>query len=211
MQVEYLIMIVWLYTIELYLLFCRNIDNYDPYEYQKWYNGDNDVDEPLNCYTNCTNPTTPIELSCIACDDIPQMSHISIFWQIPQFVIIGISEIFASITSLEFFYSQAPSKMRSVSQASNLFTNALGSWLTIPLTLLVNINPDHQWITSNIDEGELQSYYFLLAGLMLFALFVFTWLSWGYEYIAEDELKKLDAEPNATTSLLSDSSPNEEE
>jgi POT family proton-dependent oligopeptide transporter len=55
----------------------------------------------------------------------------SILWQIPLFILIGVSEIFASITSLEFFYSQAPADMRSVSQASNLFTNAMGSWLTM--------------------------------------------------------------------------------
>ncbi len=162
------------------------------------------MDEPLNCSTNCTNPKVPLPLSCISCDDIPQMSSISIFWQVPQFVIIGISEIFASITSLEFFYSQAPSKMRSVSQASNLFTNALGSWLTIPLTLLVNINPNHMWITSNIDEGELDLYYFLLAGLMFVALIVFTWLSWGYEYISEEELAKLDVDTSVTSRLLND-------
>jgi dipeptide/tripeptide permease len=82
------------------------------------------------------------------------MSGLSIFWQIPGFILIGISEIFASITSLEFFYSQAPSNMRSVSQSFNLFTNALGSWLTIPLTLAVNADPNNEWVASNVDEGK---------------------------------------------------------
>jgi dipeptide/tripeptide permease len=55
-----------------------------------------------------------------------------------QFSLVGASEILAAITSLEFFYSQAPISMRSVSQSLNLFTNALGSFLVIPVLLLVN-------------------------------------------------------------------------
>ncbi len=157
----------------------RNIDDYDPYQYQKWYAGTED-DEPANCSQSCPADANGIlQLDCIDCDDIPQMSNLSIFWQIPQFVLIGVSEIFASITSLEFFYSQAPSKMRSVSQASNLFTNALGSWLTIPLTLAVNADPNNPWISSNVDEGQLQSYFYLLAGLMVFAMIVF----YSYMYL----------------------------
>lgn len=183
---------------------CRNIDDYNPNLYAQWYNGD-DVDKPAYCHQICAAVGGVLSPACVSCDDIPQMSNVSIFWQIPQFVLIGISEIFASITSLEFFYSQAPSRMRSVSQASNLFTNALGSWLTIPLTLLVNINPNHPWITSNIDEGNLQAYFYLLAGLMGLAMILFSYLSNGYEYADPDVLAALDAPPStdAHANLLS--------
>jgi len=173
---------------------CRNIDDYNPYQYQDWYAGQ-DVDKPAHCSQLCSTideATGLLSLTCISCDDIPQMSNLSIFWQVPQFILIGISEIFASITSLEFFYSQAPSRMRSVSQASNLFTNALGSWLTIPLTILVNSNPNHQWITSNVDQGNLQAYFYLLAGLMSCAMVVFSYLSAGYEYADPMVLAALD-------------------
>lgn len=186
---------------------CRNLDDYNPYQYQQWYAGD-DVDKPADCSQTCSDidpVTNLLSLNCIDCDDIPQKSHLSIFWQVPQFILIGISEIFASITSLEFFYSQAPSRMRSVSQASNLFTNALGSWLTIPLTLLVNSNPKHQWITSNIDQGNLQAYFYLLAGLMTLAMVVFSYLSNGYEYADPVVLAALDGPADvsdASASLL---------
>eukprot|EP01034_Spumella_vulgaris_P024018 gene24018-30306_t len=171
---------------------CRNIDNYNPYKYQEWYAGTND-DKPANCWEICPGDSVAkaIPIACIACDFIPQMSHLSIFWQIPQFVVIGISEIFSSITSLEFFYSQAPHSMRSVSQALNLFTNALGSWLTIPLTLLVNSDTSNEWITSDVNEGHLDYYFYLLAGLMFAGLLVFVYLSWSFVYIAPGELEKL--------------------
>jgi dipeptide/tripeptide permease len=81
---------------------CQNIYDYDPYEYQKYYN-DNSLDQPLYCnkksdcdffYTLST--TTYLNTTCIHCNDIPQMSSLSVFWQIPQFSLIGVSEILAS-------------------------------------------------------------------------------------------------------------------
>ena len=172
---------------------CRNIDNYSPYEYQSWAAGSTSS-QPSNCHQTCTDIdpiTNLLLLTCISCDIIPQMSAMSILWQVPQFVLIGLSEIFAAITSLEFFYSQAPSSMRSVSQASNLFTNALGSWLTIPLTLLVNINHNDPWVTSNVNEGHLDYYFYLLAALMFMALTAFYFISRDFKYVSHETLEAL--------------------
>lgn len=189
---------------------CRNIDDYDPYRYQKWEAGDEDV-EPMYCEKTCSDRDANgyLSLDCIDCDDIPQYSNLTIFWQVPQFILIGVSEIFTSITALEFFYSQAPTRMRSVSQASNLLTNALGSWLTIPLTLLVNADANHPWIASNVDEGELGYYFYLLAGLMALSLILFSHLSAGYVYADPEVLAALD-EPQGDDSsapLLSSTAP----
>ena len=97
-------------------------------------------------------------------DLLPQKSTVSIFWQIPQFVLVGLSEILASITSYEFFFSQAPMEMRSVTQAGNMITNALGSWSTIPLVLAVNTGSS-PWIPADINQGHLAYFFFLLAAL----------------------------------------------
>lgn len=57
--------------------------------------------------------------------------------QVPQFLLIGASEILSSATSLEFYYEEAPPTMRGVSAGLNLLTTALGSWITVPLLKLV--------------------------------------------------------------------------
>src|SRR5205085_2253477 len=64
----------------------------------------------------------------------------SVFYQVPQFVLIGISEILASVTALEFFYSQAPDNLRSVLAALNLLTVGLGQWLMAAMIAIVNAN-----------------------------------------------------------------------
>jgi peptide/histidine transporter 3/4 len=60
-------------------------------------------------------------------DNAPPMVELSIFWQIPQFILVGASEVFASVTALELFYTQSPESMRSVCQALNLVTTAFGT------------------------------------------------------------------------------------
>jgi hypothetical protein len=122
------------------------------------------------------------------------MSNLSVFWQIPQFILIGISEILASITSLEFFYSQSPTAMRSVMQSFNLLTFALGSFILIPLIYLVNSNPNNEWITQNLNDGHLSYYFLVLAALMIVDLLWFAWLGKNYEYKKTVELQVEEAD-----------------
>jgi solute carrier family 15 (peptide/histidine transporter), member 3/4 len=162
---------------------CQSIDDYNPYNYQGWLAGTVD-DQPLYCHQTCSVylPNGLLDLDCISCDDIPQMSNISVLAQIPQFVLIGISEILASITSLEFFYSQAPLSMRSVSQAFNLVTTSIGSLLIVPLVYLVNSDPNNEWLPVNLDDGHVTYYFMVLAGIMILDMIYFYYISLTYEY-----------------------------
>ncbi|OMJ19036.1 putative peptide transporter ptr2 [Smittium culicis] len=62
-------------------------------------------------------------------------NDISIWWQIPAFISISVSEIHSSITGLEFAFSQSPSELKSTLTAVYLFTNAGGSLLGLILAI----------------------------------------------------------------------------
>jgi len=169
---------------------CQNIDDYNPYQFQSYQARLAGVSSaPAYCSQTCdelyyspVDQSYLLNITCISCADIPQMSSISVFYQTPQFVLVGISEILASITSLEFFYSQAPVTMRSAVQSLNLLTTSLGSLIIVPIVYLVNINPASPWLPSNLDNGQVMFYFFVLAGIMLLDMFYFYYIGTTYEY-----------------------------
>ncbi|KAF8394944.1 hypothetical protein HHK36_018883 [Tetracentron sinense] len=68
----------------------------------------------------------------------------SIFWQVPQYFLIGCAEVFTFIGQLEFFYDQAPDAMRSMSSALSLTTVALGNYLsTLLVTIVTKVTTRH--------------------------------------------------------------------
>ncbi|XP_043695857.1 protein NRT1/ PTR FAMILY 8.3-like isoform X2 [Telopea speciosissima] len=109
----------------------------------------------------------------------------SILWQIPQYFLVGAAEIFTFIGQLEFFYDQSPDAMRSLCSALSLLTTALGNYLSsFILTIVTTIttkggNPG--WIPNNLNEGHLDYYFWLLAGLSFLNLVVYVFCARRYK------------------------------
>lgn len=69
-----------------------------------------------------------------SCDSV---SPLNVWIQTPEYVLIGISEIFTSITGLEYAFNKAPPNMRSLVTSMWLFTNAFSAAIGqafVPLT-----------------------------------------------------------------------------
>lgn len=110
----------------------------------------------------------------------------SIFWQVPQYFLIGCAEVFTFIGQLEFFYDQAPDAMRSLCSALSLTTVALGNYLsTLLVTIVTKIttkNGKLGWIPDNLNRGHLDYFYWLLAILSLLNFLVYLWIAKWYTY-----------------------------
>ncbi|RCK67235.1 Peptide transporter PTR2 [Candida viswanathii] len=64
--------------------------------------------------------------------DVPNRIHIAI--QVPVYVLVALSEIFASITGLEYAYSKSPSSMKSFTTSIFLLTYAGGALIGMALS-----------------------------------------------------------------------------
>ncbi|PON63696.1 Proton-dependent oligopeptide transporter [Trema orientale] len=110
----------------------------------------------------------------------------SIFWQIPQYFLIGCAEVFTFIGQLEFFYDQAPDAMRSLCSALSLTTIALGNYLsTLLVTIVTNVttrNGKLGWIPDNLNRGHLDYFYWVLSVLSLINFLVYLWIAKWYTY-----------------------------
>ncbi|XP_037949776.1 solute carrier family 15 member 1 [Teleopsis dalmanni] len=98
---------------------------------------------------------------------------INIVWQVPQFLMIMMGELFLSIPGLQFAFTQAPTSMKSVVTAAWFLNNAFGNLIVIIIT--------------KIDIFDSQSNeYFFYAVIMLVSIIIFTLLA--YDYILQEQL-----------------------
>lgn len=112
-------------------------------------------------------------------------SSLSILWQIPQYFFVGAAEAFTFVGLLEFFYEQAPDAMRSLCSAFYLLATAFGSYLSALILTVVNYVTTRGggpgWIPDNLNEGRLDLFFLLIAGMSFLNFLVFTWCGINYK------------------------------
>ncbi|GMI95144.1 NRT1/ PTR family 6.2 [Hibiscus trionum] len=104
---------------------------------------------------------------------------ISVFFLIPQFFLVGAGEAFIYTGQLDFFITQSPKGMKTMSTGLFLTTLSLGFFVS---SLLVSVvkrvsggsNGGQGWLADNINHGRLDCFYGLLAvlGIINFALYL---------------------------------------
>ncbi|KAJ0624878.1 putative proton-dependent oligopeptide transporter family, PTR2 family proton/oligopeptide symporter [Helianthus annuus] len=95
----------------------------------------------------------------------------SAMWLVPQFVLLGLTEAFNAIGQLEFYYSELPNSMSSLAMVMFMVSMAVASLVASLLTNIVDSVTGQgggvSWLSSDIDEGHVDYYYWLLSFLTL--------------------------------------------
>ncbi|PYI20127.1 PTR2-domain-containing protein [Aspergillus japonicus CBS 114.51] len=107
-------------------------------------------------------------------------NHVHIAIQTPAYVFIGVSEIFASVSGLEYAYTKAPPSMKSFVQSMYLLTNAFGSAIAEALTPAA-FDPAIMWMFVGLACAS------FIAGIIF-------WMVYHHLNDQEDEMNALDAE-----------------
>jgi len=128
-------------------------------------------------------PINEIWSICSAEDEKRPMNSLSMWWQAPQYILLGVGEILASITAYDLFYNQVPDNMKSACQGLNLLTTALGGTVTTVLqNIMVSFTP------TNLNDGHQEYLYFVMAaiGVVSLVFFIITSRSFVYKDITAD-------------------------
>lgn len=89
-------------------------------------------------------PCYTAPLTCPASNGT-EPNHVHVAVQTPAYLLIGLSEIFASITGLEYAFTKAPPSMKSFVMSMFLLTTAFGSALGIALSPTA-VDPSLEWM-----------------------------------------------------------------
>ncbi|KAL1099038.1 hypothetical protein V6Z11_D05G137400 [Gossypium hirsutum] len=116
------------------------------------------------------NPTAVVKMSAM--------------WLVPQFCLNGFAEAFTAIGQTEFFYSELPKSMSSIAAA--LFglglavANVLASVVVSIIDDITSKGGKESWVSSNINKGRIDNYYWVLAILSFINLFYYFLCAWAY-------------------------------
>ncbi|XP_050408235.2 solute carrier family 15 member 4 [Patella vulgata] len=156
-------------------------------------------DDDVKC--QCKNRSVPQIIG----DTEYYAADLSVLWQIPQYALIGMSEVFTSVAGLQFAVSMAPKSMKGIIMGLFYFTSGIGSFLGTAITGILNANKI--WFVDGDDHGDincrlpcrphdytfqankschLDYYFYFLAGVELIGLILFVIVSKIY-HLDQDE------------------------
>ncbi|XP_052211242.1 protein NRT1/ PTR FAMILY 6.3-like [Diospyros lotus] len=127
---------------------------------------------------------------------------LSVFWLVPQFLLVGSGEAFTYVGQLDFFLRECPKGMKTMSTGLFLSTLSLGFFFSSVLVTIVHkvTGEKNPWLADNLNQGRLYDFYWLLAiisGLnFLLYLVCAKWYVYKENRLAEEGIELEETEPS---------------
>jgi len=132
--------------------------------------------------------------------------EMSVFWMLIPTALASLGESFCFVGAADFFYSEAPIGLKTISIALNLLSTAVANWIGIAFS-----QGFESWVPNNLDEpqSKLSEYNYIIAGLSAINFLWFLAAAWLYNrqnpYAKKDE----DDDDTINKASLSSFSPNQ--
>ncbi|KAL3500561.1 hypothetical protein ACH5RR_039654 [Cinchona calisaya] len=117
-------------------------------------------------------------------DDPQAIVHMSALWLLPQYCLMGLAEGLNAIAQNEFYISEFPKSMSSM--ASTLcgvgmsVASLLASFIMSTVDDVSKRGGQESWISSNINKGHYDYYFWILSGLSMVNIMYFLICCWTY-------------------------------
>nr|GME09621.1 protein NRT1/ PTR FAMILY 1.2-like [Ipomoea batatas] len=108
----------------------------------------------------------------------------SVLWLVPHLILVGFAEAMNAVAQNEFYVSEFPQSMASI--ASNLLGlgsatgSVAASFLMSAINDMTEGGESGSWISSNINKGHYDYYNWILAGLSMANMLLFSFCSLAY-------------------------------
>ena len=122
------------------------------------------------------------------------ISSMSALWLVPQLVLAGLTEAFASVGQVEFYYKQFPENMRSIGGSLFYCGMAGSSYLSSFLISIIHRTTRKaatgNWLPEDLNKGRLDYFYYTVAalGVLNFGYFLVCAKWYKYKGVSKDTL-----------------------
>lgn len=136
------------------------------------------------------------------------IAPMSVLYLAPQLILVGFFDAFNIIGQIEFYNREFPDHMKSVGNSLFFCSLAAASYLsTIMVNIVHHVTGGHgrpDWLTADLNDGRLDYFYYLLAGMGVLNFLYFLYCASRYRYKGSVELDRethLDLELTSATKV----------